>query len=222
MLTDLRAADLLLMIFKDIFNYYLILLKNSRKWIYFTGIVFLMAAILGFIEFNFQPHLIETIFKFFNQIIENNKSGDEGLVWAIFKQNLTTSLIALIGGILLAIIPFLIVLSNGFIIGYVIHFLYNVLPTNNALKIIIIVVTLVPHGIFELPIVLISASLGIKWGSRWLLNSSKGQRFTVFKEDAKHALYFIPLLILILIIAAYIEVFVSGKLIGVFTGKLSV
>ncbi len=209
------------MTFTGILSYYWNLIKTSRKWLYFTAGVFILAAVAGFVDFYYQPHLIETILGFFKDLLDKNQGGNEGLVWIIFKQNLTTSLVALIGGVLLAVIPIFIVLANGFIIGYVIHFLFRILPSSFGLKLLVIVVTLLPHGIFELPIVLLSAALGIKWGSRWMLNSSKGMRGRVWKDDAKQALLFIPLLIIILVIAAYIEVYVSGQLAALFAGKLN-
>jgi len=66
--------------------------------------------------------------------------------------------------------------------------------------------------------VLLSAALGIRWGIRFLLPASKGMRGKIWKEDAKQALLFIPLLIVVLVVAAFIEVFVSARLAMMFGG----
>jgi len=163
---------------------------------------------------------MKDILKFFQDIDTQSNSSDQRLVFVIFKQNLTSTLISLLGGVVLALAPIAIIAFNGFVIGYVIHFLYAALPVSVLAKTFIILITLVPHGIFELSMVFISTALGIRLGLRYLLPASKGKRFAVWKADLQSIITFIPLLIVILAIAAVVEVFVSGKLGEFLVGKL--
>ena len=152
---------------------------------------------------------------YFQQLLSQSPQSNSGLVVTIFKQNITASLLALFGGIILGILPVIIVASNGLLIGYVIHYLIVILPESVGVKILILAATLLPHGIFELPIVLLSAALGMQWGIAWLLPSAKGQRKAAWKKHAQEAFAFIPLLIIVLAVAAFIEVNVSARLAGV-------
>jgi stage II sporulation protein M len=203
-----------------ILGFYKDLFWTSRRWIWLILGVFLAASVVGFVVFSSHPDLVETIFGYFKNLLGENPPENGNLVILIFKQNITTSLFALVGGVVLGLLSLAIVLVNGFILGFVIHFLFRVLPTDLGTKFFIIVITLLPHGIFELPIILISAALGMQWGIAWLLPKSKGKRLLVWKQNAKSVFLFIPLLVLVLLLAAVIEVFVSSKLAGLYAGKL--
>lgn len=182
--------------------------------------LFVASAVIGYIIFYFQPQLMQTITDYFKNLVGNNEQNNQALVLIIYQQNVTTSLMALFGGIAFGLLPLGTVIVNGLIIGFVIHYLLHVLPAALSTKLFIIVVTLLPHGVFELPIVLITAALGLKWGLAWLLPAAKGQRKTVWKQSARQALLFIPLLVVVLAIAAVVEVFVSGKLASVLAASL--
>jgi len=86
--------------------------------------------------------------------------------------------------------------------------------TNVLSGVLIIVTGLVPHGIFELPAVLIAAALGLRFGTEWLRQESKGHRGEVLKNNLIRAIVCLPAIALVLFIAALIEVFASGKLVG--------
>jgi stage II sporulation protein M len=206
--------------FTTITGFYKNLFTSSRRWMLFIVVIFVLSGIGGFIYFSYQPKFIQDIFDFFQKLTAGHQEDNGALVWIIFKQNLTSTLFALVGGMLLALIPVAVVLFNGFIIGFVIHFLFRSLPTGFWVKLIVIFVTLLPHGIFEIPIVLFSAALGCRLGIRYLLPSSKGMRKQIWKEDAKLVILFIPLLIIVLVVAAFIEVFVSSKLALLFAAGL--
>jgi stage II sporulation protein M len=205
----------------NLLSYYKETFSTTRRWIWFSSLVFLSAIVAGFLVFYADQNLIQEIFSFFQKLLQSSSSSDQNLVLVIFKQNLSSSLLALLGGILFGIAPFFIVVANGFIIGYVVHFLFRILPVSLGSKLLILVVTLLPHGIFELPIVLVSAALGMQWGLQWLMPSSRGLRKQVWRQNAKMALVFIPLLVLVLLLAAFIEVYVSGKLAALYAGRIA-
>lgn len=64
----------------------------------------------------------------------------------------------MIFGILLGILPFLALVVNGYVLGFV---------ANQAIAIdgIFVLWRLLPHGIFEIPAILISTALGIRLGT---------------------------------------------------------
>jgi stage II sporulation protein M len=113
-------------------------------------------------------------------------------IWAIFSNNLSVSFFGLLFGALLGIFPILALISNGLLIGFV---------AKKAVLIegIFVLWKILPHGIFELPAVLISMSLGIKLGFQIFKKDA-------FKNNARNSFYvFFLIVVPLLAIAAIIE-----------------
>ena len=107
----------------------------------------------------------------------------------ITSNNIQVSFFSMILGILFGIIPTLTLIVNGYVLGFVIN-------KSIASEGIFIIWRLFPHGIFELPAVLISISLGIKLGTD-LKN---------FRKNIKSSLItFILVVVPLLVIAGIIE-----------------
>jgi stage II sporulation protein M len=196
---------------QSIYQYYKNFLFSARRWMVFAAAVFVVAAIVGSAAHAYYPSLIETILEAFRKIAGEDPQLNASLAAVIFRQNLQSSLIALAGGILLGTLSFLVVWMNGFIIGYVITYFFRTLPGTAGEKIVYLAVVLLPHGVFELPIVLVSAALGMRLGISWMA-APEGQRTAHFNKNFLESLKFIPLLVVVLAVAAVIEVFVSGQL----------
>lgn len=167
-------------------------IKDSRKQIYFAIGVFVFFILFGF--FTIPPRELEL------KLIEQLKEIAlmfEGLgliqtIWTIFSNNLFVCLITIVFGAILGIFPFLILLTNGYLIGYVAQ---KAVSSSG----ILVLWRLFPHGIFELPAILISAGIGIKLG---LSLFRKGEFITTFK---KSMLVFALVVFVLLFIAAIIE-----------------
>jgi len=76
-----------------------------------------------------------------------------------------------------------------------------------------LVLSLLPHGIFEIPALLISAALGLRLGLEWLLPGAKGIRLKTLKKNVINAFTLLPLILLLLFIAAFAEVFISSRIV---------
>ena len=128
-------------------------------------------------------------------------------VLAIFLNNYRVCVILTLAGIF--IIPALgIVMLNGFIIGFVAKLLQN-----ENLGILYLIKGIALHGIFELPAIFISAAIGIRIGLSLLTfdfsKMKKNASQSIREAIVVHFLVVVPLLI----IAAFIEVFISAALI---------
>lgn len=173
----------------------LVYIKESRRYIYFTIILFIISALIGFI-FHSNFLFIEDLIKELLEIAQNLRGID--LIAFIFKNNLTASFYFLFLGIVFGIIPFFNSISNGILIGYVSE---KVISATS----IVYLWRLLPHGIFELPAIFISAGLGIKLGMMTLSILSKKGREKFNENLKKSLLAFILIIIPLLIIAAIIE-----------------
>ncbi len=168
-------------------------IKESKKFILIIVGIFFIFALVGF--FVPAPNYVSGLISSYVKEIVNEASGLSWLqlVSFIFFNNLKSSFFGLVFGIFFGILPSLLALANGYILGFVSN---ESVKTNGLL----ILWKLFPHGIFELPAVFISLGLGLKLASK--LFEKKGK----FGENFLKALrVFLFVVAPLLIIAAIIE-----------------
>jgi len=177
--------------YKEVFNF----IKDSKKHIYLVIGLFILSALVSF--FLFIPIQIEEMIK---QIIREMIEKTAGfntlqLVGYIFFNNLLVSLIAIIFGVLLGIVPVLLTIVNGYVVGYVAQMSVDSFGIASLWK-------LLPHGIFELFAVFVSLGIGLRLaGALFDRNSDK-----TFISRLRLAIKTFFLVILpLLLIAAIIE-----------------
>ncbi len=192
--------------YKDLF-------QQNRNWFVMVWNWFILAAFVGGAVAVVRPELIQTIASSFAERFGQSPALDINLSMQIFLQNITASLVALFGGLVLGLGSVLVVIVNGFLIGFVITSLFFS-GVNIIGWLAVILGGLLPHGIFEIPAFLIAAALGLRLGIQWMKAESKGQRGEVFKKSLIQALIGLPAIALALIIAALIEVFISGNIVN--------
>jgi len=129
-------------------------LEHSKTYIYAIIILFLISVFVGFVNADSLSRIIAPILQ--ELIEETSDLKGISLIIFIFFNNALTSLIALILGIFLAILPIFATISNGMILGYVLERIVQVSPLE--------IWRLFPHGIFELPAIFIALGLGVKLG----------------------------------------------------------
>lgn len=78
----------------------------------------------------------------------------------IFFNNAIKSVLVIYAGIFFGILPVVFLLINGMVIG----FLVNVTTSNGASLFDIVVKGLLPHGIIEIPVIIIACAFGLKFG----------------------------------------------------------
>lgn len=165
-------------------------IKQSKKQIYIISVIFLSFIFIGFLF----PVLEEELLK----IISEMQKLFEGLnLWQtillIFINNSRACLIAIISGISLGIIPIIITLSNGYLIGFV----SNIVTKKSSF---LELWRLFPHGIFEIPAVLISLGIGLFLGVDLIKN--KKDFLSNFEKSLKT---FVLIILPLLTLAAIIE-----------------
>jgi stage II sporulation protein M len=189
------------------------LFEQNRVWIRMIWNWFILAAFVGGVVAVVKPEFLQSIAASFAERFGANPALDINLAMQILLQNITASLVALFGGLLLGLGSILVVVVNGFLIGFIISSL--LFSGINILGWFVVVLGgLVPHGIFEIPAFLLAAALGLRLGTQWMRSESKGQRGEVFKKSLIQALVGLPAIALALLLAAIIEVFVSGNIVN--------
>jgi len=135
------------------------------------------------------------------QFVVDNYRELEGwkLFFAILLQNVTTSFLILFSGVLIGIIPIFSMGSNGFILGVMYRQAAEVSGYSKAAW------KVLPHGVIEIPALLIAASYGL-WLGVMVVRRIRGKESTLFRFHIEHAFrrYF-AIVFPLLIIAAAIE-----------------
>jgi stage II sporulation protein M len=135
-------------------------IKTSKNYIFFALFLFILFAIIGY--FITLPTLLYDQLMLLIKSLADQTNGLDifGLIGFIFWNNLKSSFFALFFGIFLGIMPLIVIVFNGFLVGFV-----SRLSVDKSSEGIFSLWRLLPHGIFELFAVFISVGLGFKLGT---------------------------------------------------------
>jgi stage II sporulation protein M len=181
----------------------------------FIGIVvalFVLSAALGYVIPGMYPEVVDALLSGL-QDKADQLTGQQPLLMmlGIFWNNAFASLLALIFGLAAGLFPLFFVMSNGIAIGIVLEMI--VAKMGASVGILVFVAGILPHGIIELPAVLISASIGLKLGYHALLSLIKRQDM-VTGELMSGLRIFVFWIVPMLFVAAFIETFITSLLLG--------
>ena len=128
------------------------------------------------------------------------------LFLVIFLNNSIKALAVILLGIGLGIVPVGFVFLNGYIIGILMYSVVQLKgPGFFALAIL-------PHGIIEIPALLLSVSIGLKLG--WnLFKVIKGEDLNLKKDLIEGVRFYTFIILPMMLIAAFIEVYVTVALV---------
>lgn len=125
----------------------------------------------------------------------------------IFFNNAIKSVLVIYAGIFFGILPVIFLVINGMVIGFLVH-----ITTDNGASLFDIVVKgLLPHGIIEIPVIIIACAFGLKFGglaSRSLIELGSAKRQGLGKQwetFLKRTITASCWVIILLFIAAIIE-----------------
>jgi len=174
--------------FKDALSY----LRESRNYILVIATIFLAGILLGF-SFYSQLSFLDGIL---DGLIEKIRGlSTPGIILFIMQNNIKSAFYGLLFGAVLGIFPLMNSLSNGVVLGYVMNGVWVNSGIREFWRIL-------PHGIFELPAIFISLSLGLKLGM-FIFQKNK---LSELSERARNSMIiFVCIVIPLLIVAAVIE-----------------
>jgi stage II sporulation protein M len=129
----------------------------------------------------------------------------------IFKNNVRNSLMALVLGVGLGIVPFMVATANGLVLGMLADFVSRQQGT------LFVIAALLPHGIIELPMVLISVGIGLRLGHVMYMYL-KGIRANITQELTQGVWFYVRWVVPLLLVAAFIESYVTPLIASQFIG----
>jgi len=136
----------------------------------------------------------------FQVVVDNYRALDGGMLFfTILLHNVAATIFLLVSGVIVGIIPTIAIGANGFVLGVVYRQTAEGMGYSKAaLKVL-------PHGVFELPALLIAASYGL-WIGVMLVRRIRGKESTLFRSNIAHAFrQYLAVVFPLLIVAAAIE-----------------
>lgn len=195
---------------KEYQNYVFETFSGIKPQILFVIILFSTGIIVGIMNtFNFNEFTDSVMGSLLTQF--KNSRGFE-LFFKIFLNNSRAAVIMIVCGLFFSILPILAALMNGMMIGYV----FQNTDLLAGRSIFEMVLQLVPHGIFEIPAIILALAIGIKLGC-WPVKSDK---LEYIKLNFKMSFYcYLKVILPLLFIAAGIETVGIETIFHVFTNK---
>jgi len=189
---------------------------DFRKTVLWCAAGMVIAGILGFGFSLFSPDAaMSAIQNFMEQIAQSGVIDEEGQmsVFALLMNNWRAMLVSTLYGLIpFLFLPLVSLLTNGLLVG-VMFGIYQA----NGLSLLTLLAGLVPHGVFEIPALVLSIACGVKLcRNMCLLATSSPQRvpFLALAEDLLRVLVLViaPLTM----VAAFMECYVTPIVMGWF------
>lgn len=179
--------------FRESLNY----LKESKNYFLIIIILFIISSLIGYL---FPIFFREQIFRFLIELTEQTQDYNFiQMFFFILQNNIKSSFMVLIFGPLAGVFPIFSTIANGYLIGFVGNLSTQIAGPISLLR-------LLPHGIFELPAIIISLSLGLKLGIQLLTIKSGKRKKEKFLHNLNNSLWiFIYIVLPLLLIAGLIE-----------------
>ena len=187
-------------------------LKGIKIHILVITLVFFLSTALGFMYSSMNPEYAMQSLDEVSELFDIIKDlSPIGIMLFIFFNNAIKSLFILMLGLGFGILPLLFIAYNGYIIGVVVY----IISGENGIAYILSAI--LPHGILELPMVFISAAIGLKMGYL-LFSSIRGQPVDIKTEFSRGVKFYFYRIMPLLFVAAVIETFVTPLVVAAVTG----
>lgn len=178
-------------------------LNSSRKYILIMTGIFIISVIAGLLaslkDLGLSENYLSILKESFGWIKDLHPIG---IMLVIFLNNALKSLLAIVLGIVFGIIPVIFVGGNGLLLGVVAN---QISSEKGAL---FVLAAILPHGIIEIPMILISSGLGLRLGSL-MYGSIMGKETDIRYELAQSLRIYMRIIMPLLFVSAAIETFVT-------------
>ena len=189
--------------------------RSYRMTTAFCAFLLFFSTMSGYVLWQENPALAEQVVeqvvssKFSPLVVKMQAANWLGRIRIILVNNLMATVLLVFTGGILPVLPVVLgIIPNGTMIGLMAGYYEHQQLAKSAFFLGIL-----PHGIFEIPAILLSATVGMIWGARnWRNLMFERKRLTFFTQT-KESLSFFPLIITLLVLASIVEVLVTPVLI---------
>lgn len=183
------------------------ILFESMRAAAFCLAVLLVGVAAGLISYEVVKEQFEPFVKaVFSGVLV--QGSDFQTIVNIFARNTWSSIVLLALGVF--ILPTILLLfSNGFLVGFV-----SRLAMERGLGATKILLGIAPHGIFEVPAIILSASLGLRVGAAVIFPRGEGRLRAASLRIREASAFYLLVVLPLIAIAAVVEVLVSKRIVG--------
>lgn len=176
-------------------------LFSLQFFILFSIIIFVFGIILG----GYFAKIFKVESEEYLDVLRKNLEFFSGLnkpaqFFLILLNNSLVAFFTILLGLFFGFVPFFILIGNGELFGM----LYFFLKGNPTL----FLKSLLPHGIIELPVIIISTSIGLKLG-KLAFSKLLRKKPEIKKELSISIEFFLKVIFPLLILASFFEVFIT-------------
>jgi stage II sporulation protein M len=191
----------------------------NKTYVYAAGLLLIAGVLIGYVQADLVDAFAKKMLSQIEEIVDKIKNRGGGVsvtFWAIFLNNLFSAVSMMLMGLIVAVVPIFGLLSNGVLLGY----LMQKMAAAGMNPFLLVLVGIMPHGIFELPAVVFAAALGIRYGT--LMIRSVGaiwlvERRTALQQDWISSVKQFPLalavIVFLLVVAAFVESAITPEII---------
>ncbi len=187
-------------------------LYSLKKYILAAAGIFIISLLIGVLVSILDPQASERLFEMLKEAFSSITTLDPfERMLKIFENNVRNSLMALLLGVVFGITPFAVAVINGFVLGVLAELL------SRQQGVLFVIAAILPHGIIELPMVLISVGIGFRLGYemyRFLI----GERTNLKQEFLQGIWFYLVRIAPLLFVAAFIESYITPVIAGYFSG----
>ncbi len=185
-------------------------LRSIRIFIGLSVSFFALTTVMGYYAAAVDPELASEWTKELEMLKWILDQPPVLIMLIIFLKNLLASAMAMLLGLGLGLVPLMVVTSNGFLLGIV---GYASIQKAGSL---FLAAGILPHGIIELPVVLVSIAIGFRLG--YLLALTLAREKADVSGETRVAIHFLKCYVApLLFLAAAIETFITPIAISVVT-----
>ena len=165
--------------------------------------LFVLSTLAGYVYSFMNPESAEQLMGEMGGLVDIIKDMSPiGIMLFIFFNNAVKSLIAILLGAGFGLLPILFVTINGYMIGVVSY----VVATEKGF--VYVLSAILPHGIIELPMILISAAIGFRIGYE-IYCAVTGKPTNIKQEFMRGIKFYFRWIMPLLFVAAVIETFIT-------------
>lgn len=190
-------------------------LKTIRKALVLSFLLFVIGAVIGWVATSSLEKILVQQLEGLSEIsgtLKDSPNPQWSFFVFIFLNNSIKSVVIIFLGALFGILPALFLLINGAVIGYLIHI--SALQGQDLFE--LIVKGLLPHGIIEIPAIIIACAFGLHFGGKVLSSifsssARRGDSWSIFMRQTLTASIWI---VILLFVAAIIESTITFSLLS--------
>ncbi|MGG4503722.1 stage II sporulation protein M [Paenibacillus polymyxa] len=138
-------------------------LRTTRRLILIAALFFCASIVVGWLSTGVIQSMLARQMEGLGgvaQRLQNSEHPQWSFFVFIFFNNAIKCVLVIYTGALFGIVPFIFLIVNGMVLGFVVH-----LQTDMGRSMYEIVVKgLLPHGVIELPVLIIACAFGLKFG----------------------------------------------------------